>query len=355
MLLPRCLLQGMWRGFLDARLLIGLSLGLLGCGGSDSGPRGLAVGGQGPGGLEPQSRIGMRTVIYLPSYKGDLNSWGRQLSFANIGYVNLSFLDVQLDGTVSYPDAALPAFVSTAHAAGTKVCVAVGGATTIDTGGPFATLLLDDQRPKLVDNLVKFVEDHQLDCLDIDLEGNGVNAFYEAFVVELAARLKPQQRELTAAVAGWFAHGISAKALETFDFINVMAYDLYSNNNSMPMQTSSIEAATTEVDKWVNERGVPREKVVYGVPFYGFTWSLGGQAQPGRTVPYADLLRLNRDVVTTQDQLQGDGTITYLNSRATIQAKARLAATYGGIMAWEGAQDASGEDSLVQAIREAVE
>jgi spore germination protein YaaH len=347
----------MWRGCLGALLVIGGSLNLLGCSGSDSGPRGPMVEGQGPGG-EQQSRIetlGLRTVIYLPNYKGDLNSWGRQLSFANISYVNLSFLDVQLDGTVSYVDAALPAFVNTAHAAGTKVCVAVGGATTIADGGVFATLLMDDQRPKLVSNLVKFVEDNKLDCLDIDLEGNGVNAFYEAFVVELAARLKPQQRELTAAVAGWFAHGISAKALEAFDFINVMAYDLYNNNNSTPMQTSSIEDATAEVEKWVSERGVPREKVVYGVPFYGFRWSLSPGGQSGVTVPYADLVRLNRDAVTTQDMLQGDGTITYLNSRATIQAKTRIGATYGGIMAWEGAQDASGEDSLLSAIREAAE
>ncbi len=336
-------------------MLAALALGPLGCGGGGGGPRG-GVGGAGSGGPNSQERIGMRTVLYLPNYKGDLSSWSQQLNFSNISYVNLSFLDVRPDGSVSYSDGALPAFVQAAHAAGTKVCIAIGGATTIENGGPFATLLQDDQRAKLVDNLIAFVETNQLDCLDVDLEGNGVNAFYEAFVVELGARLKPQQRELTAAVAGWFARGITAKSLETFDFINVMAYDLYSANNSTPMQTASIEAATAEVDKWVTERGVPREKVVYGVPFYGFSWTLGtAEPQPGKTVPYSDLLRLNRQAVQTQDQLQDSGSITYLNSRATIQAKARLGATYGGIMAWEGGQDASGDDSLLQAVREAIE
>jgi GH18 family chitinase len=58
--------------------------------------------------------------------------------------------------------------------------------------------------------------------------------------------------------------------------------------------------------------------------------------------------------VQTQDELQGGGTITYLNSRATIQAKAELAKSYGGIMAWELSQDASGDDSLLRAIREVV-
>jgi spore germination protein YaaH len=345
----------MRRSVLGGLILMGMVLGLSACGGGEGGPRG-ASDGPGTGTGQTQGRIGIRTVLYLPSYKGELSGWGRQLNFANISYVNLSFLDVRPDGSVSYPDAGLPAFVQTAHAAGTKVCVAIGGATTIDTGGPFATLLQDNQRPKLVDNLIAFVEQYQLDCLDVDLEGRGVNEFYEAFVVELGARLKPQQRELTAAVAGWFARGITPKSLETFDFINVMAYDLYNSNNSTPMQTSSIEAATAEVDKWVTERGVPREKVVYGVPFYGFRWSLTtAEPQSGVTVPYSDLLRLNRDAVASQDLLQSSDSITYLNSRATIQAKARLALTYGGIMAWEGAQDASGDDSLLQAIREAVE
>jgi GH18 family chitinase len=116
------------------------------------------------------------------------------------------------------------------------------------------------------------------------------------------------------------------------------------------MQWSSIEAATKEVDRWV-ARGVPREKVVYGVPFYGNRWPEGG-GDPA-TIGYGDLLRTDA-AAETNDMLQGNGTVTYLNSRATIQAKAKLAATYGGIMAWEATQDARGDASLLKAIREAV-
>lgn len=295
------------------------------------------------------ARPTLRTVVYLPSYHGSLGAWTKQLRFANASYINLSFAEVDELGNVRYPDAGLNSFVGSAHAAGAKVCVALGGASTIDTGGVFATLLEDASRPALLDNLVAFAAANQLDCLDVDLEGNGVNQFYEAFVTELGARLHADGRELTAAVADWFSDRITDTAMLSFDFINVMAYDLYTTRKT-PMQWSSIEAATRSVDRWVT-RGMPKERVVYGVPFYGMQWpSAGGEP---KTVGYGDLLR-GDPAAATEDVLQGNGTITYLNSRATIRAKAQLSRSYGGVMVWEAGQDAAGDASLLQAIRDAV-
>ncbi len=341
----------MTRAVLKLAVFAGLLGSLTGCGGGESGPRGgTNNGGGGSDAQGPTTPTPMRTVAYMPSYRGQLSNWSRQLEFQNMTYVNLSFLEVDEAGNVRFPDPGLPGFVATAQAAGVKVCVALGGATTIDTGGVFASLLQDAQRPAFVDKLVAYTLDNKLDCLDIDLEGNGVNEFYEAFVTELAARLKPQGVELTAAVAGWFGNRITDRALASFDFINVMAYDLYESSR-VPDQYSSMMAATTEVDKWAAR--VPREKVVYGVPFYGMRWPHGGGKAP-EIIPYVDLLRTDA-ASATSDELQTAETITYLNSRATIQAKARLAKTYGGIMVWEASQDAAGDASLFRAIREAVE
>jgi spore germination protein YaaH len=274
------------------------------------------------------------------------------MQFQNVTYVNLSFAEIDAAGNVRYPDAGLAGFVATAHAAGAKVCVAMGGATTIDDGGVFATLLTDAQRPAFIGNLVTFAKNNQLDCLDVDLEGNGVNAFYEAFVTELSARLAADGRELTAAVADWFGQGISDKALQSFAFINVMAYDLYSSLKT-PMQTSSVEAATHEVEKWAAR--LSKDRVLYGVPFYGIQWPTGEQAGKvnGQQIAYGDLLRSD-PTAATSDQLMGNTTVTYLNSRATIQKKALIAKEYGGIMVWEAGQDATGEASLLKAIRDAV-
>jgi chitinase len=347
----------MLRVVLRALVLSGLVCSAVGCGGGESGPRGglssggssSAGGGNGGPSVDPTARPTMRTVAYLPTYHGSLSTWAHSLQFANVSYVNISFADIDAGGGVHVTDIGLQGFVQTAHAAGAKVCVAMGGATTIDTGGVFATLLDDAHRPAFIDNLVAFAKDNSLDCLDVDLEGNGVNQYYEAFVTELSARLKADGRELTAAVASWFGRDITDKAMLTFDFINVMAYDLYSSIQT-PAQPASIEAATEQVDNWV-ARGMPRDRVVYGVPFYGLQWpSTGGQP---KQITYADLIRAN-PAAATQDELHGNETVTYLNSRSTIQAKAKLARGYGGIMVWEAGQDATGDASLLQAIRDAV-
>lgn len=340
------------RGLATCVLGLALLTSAAGCGGSDESPRDSVTapnGGSGGGGQTQNTPPSMRTVVYVPSYNARLSAWTSQLDFANVTHINLSFAEVDAAGNVRYPDPGLGAFIDRAHQSQVKVCVAIGGATTIDTGAPFKNLLQAANRPAFVDKLVTFITSNGLDCLDVDLEGNGVDENYEAFVTELSAQLKPQNKELTAAVAAWFGGKITEKALTTFDFINVMAYDLYYERNT-PMQWSSMEAATTEVEKWVN-RGMPRDKVVYGVPFYGMRWPVAGG--PPETMGYGTLLQLDA-TVATQDELTVGDQIIYLNSRATIQAKAKVAKTYGGIMAWELSQDAKGEKSLLRAIREVV-
>ncbi len=293
-------------------------------------------------------RPSLRTVAYLPSYRGSLSTWTRQLAFAEASYVNLSFAEIDARGNVSYPDPGLTSFVNAAHAAGVKVCVALGGADTIRDGGVFASLLQDANRSAFVDSLVAYADTHQLDCLDVDLEGNGVNQYYEAFVTELGSKLRASGKEMTAAVASWFGNKVTTLALQSFDFVNIMAYDLHDPSRSEPVQSSSMQDATAEVEYWIG-RGLPRERAVFGVPFYGFRFTGAGP----EALTYAEILRLD-PAAAFQDELVVNGVTIFLNSRATIQAKAQLSQSYGGVMVWELGQDASGEASLLKAIRAAV-
>lgn len=307
-----------------------------------------AVGGGGSGPVVPVEPPGQRVVVYLPDYRGALSGWAPRIDPSRMNYVNLCFASVDEAGNVSYSDAGLDAFVASAHAVGVKVCMAIGGASVIDDGGVYATILQDGSRSAFVDKLTQYAVDHQLDCIDVDLEGNGVNQYYEAFVVELAAKLHAQGKEMTSAVGSWFGHKISDAAIQAFDFINVMAYDLHNpGGTAQPVQSSSLEESQAEVDYWVN-RGLAKEKAVFGVPFYGYTWQGGN----GVALTYAEILAAAPEAVT-QDQVQVGGHVTFHNSRTTIQAKATLAKQYGGIMIWELGQDVPGEASLLTAIIEA--
>ncbi len=317
-----------------------------------AGVAGSATAGGGPGGgggtdPGPITHPDMRTVVYLPDYRGALATWATQMPFSRVTYLNLCFAEVDAAGTVSYKDVGLDAFVTAAHAQGVKVCLAIGGASVIENGGVYATILQDGPRDGFVNKLSQYAVDHQLDCIDVDLEGNGVNQYYEAFVTALASKLHDSGKEMTSAVSSWFGNKISDAAIQAFDFINIMAYDLHNPGGSMQaVQSASVAESTAEVEYWVM-RGLPKNKAVYGVPFYGYQWTTG----TGNALTYGEILAKVPDAAT-QDQVLVDGATTYLNSRATILAKTKLARQYGGIMVWELGQDAPGDASLLKAIVE---
>jgi hypothetical protein len=314
-------------------------------GSAGSATAGSSAGGGGGGPVTPPD---LRTVVYLPDYRGALSTWTAKLDFSRITYLNLCFAAVDASGNVSYKDQGLDAFVSAAHAKGGKVCMAIGGATVIDNGGVYATVLQDGSRDAFVGKLTQYAVDHQLDCIDVDLEGNGVNQYYEAFVTSLATQLHGKNKLMTAAVSSWFGDKISDKAIQAFDFINVMAYDLHNPGGSTePVQSSSVAEATQEVDYWVG-RGLAKNKAVFGVPFYGYKWA----GAKGEALTYAEILQAN-PAAATQDQVDLNGNTVFLNSRTTIIEKAKLAKTYGGIMVWELGQDAAGDSSLLKAIADA--
>ena len=291
-----------------------------------------------------------RTVGYLPSYRGMLSTWATTLDFSLVSYIDVCFGTVDDSGTVGYPDPALRAFVSAAHAKGTKVCLALGGATTIDNLGALAGQIAPANRAAFVSKITSYAMTTGLDCIDIDFEGNGVNQDYEGFVTALGPALKAQGKQMSAALASWFGDKVTSPALQAFDFVNVMAYDLHNpGGNATPVQSSSMADSKQEIDYWIG-RGLAKDKAVFGVPFYGYRWKPG--ATTGEAVVYADLLKTYGGSAAT-DQITKDGATIFLNSKSTIISKAQMARQYGGIMVWELGQDATGENSLLRAINSA--
>jgi chitinase len=331
-------------------------------GGAGSGGAPVANGGAGGGapasggapsaaGASSGSRPKLRTVAYLPSYRGPLAGWAGSFDFSRVSYVNLCFASVDATGSVSYPDAMLGAFVTAAHRAGAKVCMALGGASTISDFSLLGGLVSAPNRAAFVQKITDYAVSAGLDCIDVDFEGpTAVNADYEPFVTLLSASLKAKGKETTAAIASWFGPQVTTTALQAFDFANVMAYDLHNpGGNATPIQSSSVTDAKAEIDYWVG-RGLAKEKAVFGVPFYGYRWKPGATA--GEAVVYSELLT-TYGAAADSDTIMQNGTTVYLNSKATIVAKTQMAAQYGGIMAWELGQDAPGMTSLLRAIHDA--
>ncbi len=339
---------------------VGASVGAGGAAGTTNGgaSSGGATAGNGGGGsagsagsacvaqpLSGASSAKMRTVVYLPTWRGSLAEWATKLDFAKVTHVNIAFADVNASGDLSLSDAGLCEFVNAAHDAGVKVCVAVGGATTIDDPGVFGTLMQSANRAGFVAKIDAFLDERGLDCFDVDLEGSGVTGDYDDFVAELASVLQAKDKELSAAIARWFDKPELTAALADFDFVNIMAYDLCKFWETTPCAHSSLSGATAELEYWTNDRALPASKAVLGVPFYGYRW----QGGTGEAMTYSQIVGSYGDLAQEDWITSGDATIVH-NSLGTIVDKAALAKNNGGIMIWEIGQDIEGQDSLLTAI-----
>lgn len=316
-----------------------------GSGGGSASGGASSGGGSASGGGANDARP--RVVGYLPTYRSldpaalDLDT----LTHLCIAFANPTGNGNEIDFDSKQGEIA--PLVSAAHAKGVKVLGSIAGAARsgdvrakIDPGNvdAFVTALLD------------FMNEYQLDGLDVDLEegqGNFIDHTYEPFVKKLSAAL-PTDKLLTAAVATWHGQDFTDGALAEYDFINVMSYD-HCGTWTEACEHSTPSGAQDELDYWVNERGLATDRVVLGVPFYGYCW---GSACPSATLLHADIVS-NWPSQASSDWFEGSGYQVSHNGPATIAAKSQLAKDYGGVMIWELGQDGTGENSLFQVIANA--
>ncbi|MCX6847379.1 MAG: glycosyl hydrolase family 18 protein [Verrucomicrobia bacterium] len=293
-----------------------------------------------------------KVVAYVPNWI-DLKVFAPQIDYAKLTHINIAFENpVDENGTLSF-NSENQLLITQAHAHGVKILVSIGGGSASENTNMRARyfdLISAAKRAGFVAQLVAYVSAHDFDGLDADLEGPAINRDYCAFIQDLAAALKPKSKLLTAALSqGYGGKDVPDAALTHFDFVNVMAYDATGPwQPKKPGPHSSLEFAQSNVDFWL-KRGLSKDKLVLGVPFYG--WGFG-KAFREEEYRYADLLKTYPAAVGT-DQV---GDTIWFNSIPTVQAKARLVREQGlgGMMIWSLNSDAPGENSLLTALHAAL-
>jgi len=263
-----------------------------------------------------------------------------RIPYAKLTEINYSFLLPNSDGTfraIRNP-AKLSNIVHTAHSRKVAVNISVGG-WGLDP--EFEAMAAHSAtRSAFVSNAVAFVREFNLDGLDLDWEypdpGQSSDNFL-ALVRELRAAL-PGKRLSTAVVSygDRIASGIPTASFAEFDCIYVMTYD-GRDHATMGQFESGL--------KYWTDRGVTREKLIIGVPFYGRALQ-----DPQKTLTYAKLLEIDK-AAANRDKLDVDGLTYVYNGIPTIEKKTRIAMdSAGGIMFWVLNADAPGEFSLLSAI-----
>ncbi len=267
------------------------------------------------------------------------------IQFDKLTHLCIAFANPDDKGQLRTGGVDITPIVKKAKAFDVKVLISVaGGALTPEWASAWQTYLQPWNRAYFITQIMGYVRRHRLDGVDVDLEWKHVGPHYSPFVLELARALHAEGKLLTAALPGKtrYKH-ISDAALAAFDFINIMAYDLtgpWAPERSGPH--SPYAFAESSLDFWKGE-GVPQERLVLGLPFYGWDFS---NRKRVRSINFGVLVDRNPAFA----HLDRVGQI-YFNGIITITAKTELALQQaGGVMLWELGRDAFNEYSLLEAV-----
>ncbi len=273
-----------------------------------------------------------KVIGYVPSWAGNLNG----VQFGKVTHLNYAFLSPNSNGSLQAIDnpTLLQNLVSSAHGAKVSVSISIAGASA------FASLSANSgTTTTFVNNVVSFVNQYNLDGIDIDWEfpSTGSQATnYASMMSQLSSAMHSRGKLLTAAVIAWGGDSILSSVFNSVDWINLMDYD-----NTNGVGQSTYQSAIDSFNYWVNTRGCPVGKTVLGVPFY---------SDPSGTT-FSQLL--SEGASPNSDSFGSEG----YNGIPTIQAKTNLCfqERCGGIMIWTVSYDASGANSLLSAIDQVVQ
>ena len=309
-----------------------------------------------------------------PLFIGYYPDWGKwhkpaytvdKVPYEKLTHVLWSFITPNTDGSLKGDAAddpsALDEMVTLAHAVGTKVIVSLGGGSQSENFVPVAS---DDAlRGKFIANLVQFVADHNLDGLDMDWEWeyNPVpeadTIAYSKLLTELREAL-PKDKSLSAALpcspyyGKWFTPEVLVKNLDWFGF---MTYD-WDEKAMFDSPLYPHEGYTTwsweETRDYWKKRGVPTEKMVFGIPSFGFEFK--GATGPGTDFTKGSAKHVAyKDIVTNPDWeyfydsiavepygVSSTGYVTFEDPHSSA-VKSRWVKDngYAGVMVWEVSHD----------------
>jgi hypothetical protein len=277
-------------------------------------------------------------VGYLGVYKdADWIAVARTLDFNKMTHLNLAFInpplctgpctarsDMTLAANRSFTDEALETIVDAAHAHGTKVLISIGG-----DGGDRKIMQFYNAglSAQLTDVIDAYLKKHDIDGVDVDIEQpTQMGVPFTTFVNTLVAKVRPEGKLVTAAVAQYIQAGVQDDVLTQLDIVNVMIYGPY-------------ERSVTDMAWWANVKHVPREKLTLGIGFHNYGTILA-----------------NYPNAWAVDSVGGgtyrDGAVISYQGENTVARETQLGMQYGGAMIWELTQDDPGSPhSLLKAIQ----
>jgi chitinase len=191
-------------------------------------------------------------------------------------------------------------------------------------------VLTESSRRTFAKTNAAIVEDYDLDGVDIDWEYPGMrgqdNVFrpedkenFTLMFQEIRAELdklssRTGKKYLLTTAIPCFTRFIEmtemGKAQQYLDYINLMAYDFYvagdtagHHSNLYPSEDYDKEQSGDRAYKEYTKAGVPAEKLVLGIPFYGRSWYMKSADNRGINRPVDSVARIRGGYSDIKDSL----------------------------------------------------
>jgi chitinase len=274
-------------------------------------------------------------IGYLPEYR-DLNlAWTRNVT--DIIYFSA---EPRPDGTLDsgrLSEDTLGQLLAWKEQYGTHIYISIGG---WERSSGFASMSADPAtRQTFIANTLEFALAHQLDGVDVDWEFPEDETQFNnsiSLLSEMRTALAPHGMVVSVALSA--DNEFPLEAYNVVDRIHIMSYDHAPRHSTYEQALLDFQVFT--------EAGIPPEKLVLGVPFYGRRVD-----DFNMEASYAEIVRQFQPTRET-DEVDG----IYFNGIATVQQKTCFARSQlaAGIMIWELGQDTTDATSLLQAIGEAL-
>lgn len=271
-----------------------------------------------------------------------------------------------------------------------KILISIGGWAWSEN---FSDAVLTGAGRKLfAHTAVDIIRKYKLDGVDIDWEYPGIpgeegNVYrpedkqnFTLMFQALRASLDSLEKEtggkylLTTAVGGgknFLEHTEMAEAAKYLDLVNIMTYDYKTNPNGVSGHHTNLFGSTDDPEEASAHRsvglflaaGVPAEKIVMGIAFYGRGWKVAGDTARGLNRPATGGYR-GGGYSFIKDSLPAKGFERHWDKRAkapylwhpgqhvfisfdderSVREKCRYVKRHGlaGVMFWEYASDPEG-------------
>ena len=283
-----------------------------------------------------------KVAAYLPDYRFSILN---NVNYSKTTHVLAAFGNPDSSGVLSFSQN-IDAFATAVHNGGAKAMLSIGGGGDYSWGNNYHVyeyLFTNVNRAAFIGKVMDYVRAHQLDGIDLDLEGYALElANYNIFSQQLADSLHLLNLTISAAyVSGSWATYVDNLTLQKLDFITTQSYGSIADWNwNAKSDQSPLSLLESDIVFW-KTRAVPASKIVGGLAFYAVEFpsskpSAYGPYMPALCSVYEDAEFIGQEPLKYDLVYRGNGDPVYLNGFPTFRKKINYAAANaGGIMIWE--------------------